>query len=202
MRHVRPTQWLVTYTRAAGSGLRLIRHALRLRWDELYHRAFNVVFYVAIGVCLWIDAIYGCPWLVVGIVVSLLGWDVVFCGRVSNFGQASPEFILRRAIETQTLAQYFVAFYGIVLAAILQSSAVLTRTRSMSRVELFAPLLFGVTALVLIPVRISEHRSDRQKRSLTSPSMRAMLCVVMFAQQAAAVTFVHALSMAVRLVRE
>jgi hypothetical protein len=171
--------------------------AVRKRWDEVFHRPYNVVVYLAIAGAISLDAIWGSSLAIVATLVIVLAWDILYCIRPRNFGQNEPRFILKRVIETQTLAQYFVTFYGVVLAALLASGSRVS-VDHVSKPELFAPLLFGSLALILIPVRIAEHRRDRAEVCQTSPSMRGMLLVVMFSQQAAAITFVHAITKFVR----
>jgi hypothetical protein len=181
---------------------RAVGRGISTRWEELFHRPYNVAVYLFVSACVVLDVAVDRPIAALAALLVLAGWDLLFCLRARNFSGAEPRFILERAIATQTLAQYFVGFYGVALGVLVSKDGhpLLARMREPAlRLELFAPLVLGTIALVLVPVRIAEHRHERKTVTLVSPSLRAMLCLMMFAQQGAAISYVHAVGRIVRL---
>jgi hypothetical protein len=180
--------------------LKRIKNCAYKQWHDLFHLPYNLLVYIWVIWCLFSDAINGRPKLILSSIILLLLLDFVFCLRDSSFGKNNPKFILQRTIETQTLASYFVALYGILLSFLADKGDILKAIK-ISNFELFAPLMFGTVSLLLLPIRIAEHRSDYIQHSKASPSMRAMLFMVMFSQQVAAISFVHVVTTIVRSMR-
>ncbi|SFL33137.1 hypothetical protein SAMN05216302_106218 [Nitrosomonas aestuarii] len=199
------TRYLVHFCSAIDNAF-ILQYVWSLGGEEkMFTKPFNLVVYVIVALCLFLDAWFCTHYSVYFVLPVLFAWDVVYVLHPETFQETDPRFILKRTLQTMGQVAYFVPVYALLLGVLISLEGdnsrfydALSRAGIQDTV-LIAPLILAALGLMLIPVKISRRVVDNEKIEPSS-SIRAMLMVVMFAQQASIVLFVHiALSLAFAL---
>ena len=168
-----------------------------------FTQPWNLVVYAVTACFLAVDALFATHLSLYITIPVLLTWDLAYVLHPKTFHDNEPVFILERGLETMRQIAYFIPIYALLLGALFSLDAganafhIALTEAGISYVVLVTPLILASVGLILIPVKIKKIDTNTSEAA-TSNSMKSMLFVVMFAQQASIVLFVH-ISLAITL---
>ena len=162
----------------------------------MFKQPWNLAVYGVVILTLSLDFIYSKSYTLWIALPILFLWDVFYSLSHSSFEGREPRFILDQVVHSKTLISYFLPIYSLFIGMFFTVS---TETKieiiqsfinaGVSIFQLMFPLILSCIALLLIPIHIS---NDNQSTPSTN-SLRSLLAIVIFSQQATVIIFTHSL---------
>ena len=163
----------------------------------MFKQPWNIIIYLIIALSLLVDALSKLSFTLWLALPVLFLWDIIFSLQDESFIGKEPIFILDQVIHSKTLISYFLPLYSLYIGLLFTASSdaktifmEAINSAGISHMLIVTPLILACVALLLIPVHISKTEDHIAK---STNSLRALLAIVIFSQQATVLIFAYTL---------